>query len=338
MKISTKLFRVVTLLIVALSIFLPSSSAFAEGREIEVYLGGDPLGIELAGEGVIVTELLDVVTDDGIVSPSRNAGLRVDDVILEVDGYRVKTVKDVKIALIKAKDLNVELRVKRVNDTFYTCVSAVIDSVTREKRLGISISEGISGIGTLTFVTKDGYFGGLGHMITDEYGRTPSCYGKIYKCSIFEVKKGLKGNPGELQGVFSNATEHLGEISKNNAFGVYGRYCGDVKGYKSIKIGRKEDVKNGRAYIYSTVEGDEPRRYEVEIEKICEQTYPEQKGLLIRVVDKRLLNATGGIVRGMSGSPIVQDGKLVGAVTHVLINNPTKGYGVFAEWMLENAG
>lgn len=302
----------------------------------EVYLGGMPLGIELESTGVVVTDTFDVLGADGVSSPSKEAGLVTGDVILSVNDKTVSSAKDISDAIKDVKtDEFVKLKVVKNGKIRDVLVFPVYDTVNKGMRIGVSVTEGITGVGTLTFVTKDGKFGGLGHKITDEHLRCSGQSGEIYKCSIFEVTKGKRGKPGELHGMFHSTSGDIGKISVNNDFGVFGTYSGNTQKFECVEVGSKQYVKCGKAYIYSTVSGDVPRRYEIEIEKISDGDPSGQKGLVIRVTDKRLLDKSGGIVRGMSGSPIIQDNKLIGAVTHVLINDPTAGYGVFIENMLE---
>ena len=321
----------------AISLLLLTQGAGYDYRP-EVYLGGIPLGIELESSGVVVTDTFQILTTNGVFSPAKDAGILVDDVILEVNGTEIKSAKDISNKLKECNDKeSIMLKIGRKGAEKLIFVNPVMDSVSNELRIGVSVSEGISGVGTLTFITKDGKFGGLGHKISDESSRVAQNSGKIYKCSIFEVKRGIKGKPGELHGIFHADQGAVGDIVFNDNFGIFGQYFGKTDGLQAIPVARSSEIECGPAYIYSTLSGDVSRRYEVRIEQVNDQNEPKEKGLVIKITDKRLLEKSGGIVRGMSGSPIVQNGRLVGAVTHVLVNDPTSGFGIFIGNMLGKA-
>ena len=200
-----------------------------------------------------------------------------------------------------------------------------------------------AGIGTLTFYDENtGIFGALGHGITDiDTGELLKIEnGKIMSARISEIEQGSKGSPGEIKGAFYETQDALGDITSNTEFGIYGKlYKKNLDNNKSkpLPVGFQEEVKEGKAYILTTINDNKVQKYEIEIVKAQNQPFPEQKSMIIRITDKKLLQKTGGIVQGMSGSPIIQDGKLIGAVTHVFVNDPTKGYGIYIDWMLEQA-
>ena len=213
------------------------------------------------------------------------------------------------------------------------------DVISKTYKLGLWVKDAGSGIGTLTFVEDNGYFGSLGHPVVDsktgEILKVNS--GSVYTCKILSIEKGISGKAGELRGIIENQNK-IGDIITNNKFGVYGKmdsgqYGGS--GEKLIQVASADEVKPGKAKIICTLDSGIPKEYEIEIVKAVSQNKVQDKGMVIHVTDKNLLELTGGIVQGMSGSPIIQNGKLVGAVTHVFVNDPTRGYGIYAEWMLD---
>ncbi|MCR4725672.1 MAG: SpoIVB peptidase [Clostridia bacterium] len=330
-KVRLILFSVV---IAVLCFTFTGTFAFAEERE--VYLGGTPLGIGLAERGLIVTGFVDVITDEGTACPARGSEILTNDVIVKLNGKEIVGVRDFASAL-QGSDGVVTLTVKRGERDFLFSLAPVTDSVTGLKKLGITVKTGISGIGTLTFVLPNGRFGALGHGIVDADTGKPffTDRGSVYSCNISGFRPANGGKAGELIGRFVNRLTPIGQIDLCNGFGVYGE-AGQAmtKGLSKVVLGSKRSVKTGKAQIYSTISGGEPKMYEIEIVKLQNQKTPKEKSMLIRVTDRDLLSETGGILQGMSGSPIVQDGKLVGAVTHVLLSDAKLGYGLYIDWML----
>ena len=207
------------------------------------------------------------------------------------------------------------------------------------------VRDSTAGVGTLTYYDPEsGGYGALGHAITDvDTGvMFPVGEGAVYKNKVVSISRGQKGTPGELTGEFFENAVELGSIEKNTPFGVFGsadaEMIGDAHYPEGLPVAGRGEVRTGSAQILSTVDGFGVKAYDCEIEKVYSQSSPEARSMVIRITDPELLGKTGGIVQGMSGSPIVQDGKLVGAVTHVLVNDPTRGYGIFIENMLEAAG
>ena len=301
--------------------------------ENTVLLGGYPLGINIRPQGVIITSRVGVVTSNGVVTPLEGVEISSGDLLCAINGEQVRSSEDIS-RILKSSEGDVTITISHAgNRTNYT-VTPAVDSVNGERKLGVMLQEGISGIGTLTFVDRRGRYGALGHPVKDAYGNTvePES-GNIYPAVIKGVIPGTRGKAGELQGVYSKQTGNIGTIDADNIFGIFGEYCGSTENLIQIEIGARETVQPGKAYIYSTLSGTSPRLYEIEIIKAERQNSPLDKSMVIRVTDRELLAKAGGIVQGMSGSPIIQNGKLIGAVTHVLIDDPTKGYGIYAEWM-----
>lgn len=310
--------------------------AYADNADA-VYLGGIPLGIGLMEKGLIITGIADVITDSGAVSPTRGSGISTGDVIIKADGVGIISVEH--FSRIVQESTQLELELIRGDYSFTAVVSPATDSLSGKKKLGIFVKKGVNGIGTLTYAKIDtNRFGALGHNIIDsDTGKAlQSTDGSIYSCSIDSSVKGSDGKPGELLGRINREVK-LGTVDKSTTYGIYGEYNKSMlKGLNKISLGSRGQVKQGKAYIYTTIQGNTPKLYQIEIIKANTQNTPAEKGLVIRIVDNELLAATGGILQGMSGSPIIQNNKLIGAVTHVLINDSTKGYGVYIDWMINN--
>ncbi|WP_250160146.1 SpoIVB peptidase [Caloranaerobacter azorensis] len=313
----------------------------------KVYLmpGGHSIGVKLDTRGVIVVAFSDIIgLDDKKHNPAREAGIRKGDAILEINGVKVKDSDHVIELLNNAKNETVEVKVERKGKIFTTEVRLIKSRDERQYKLGAWIRDKTAGIGTLTFFDpKTKIFGALGHGITDiDTGfLLPVEDGQIMTARVSSVQQGKKGLPGELRGIFFESRDKIGEIEKNTKFGIYGVLHKDISNNiynKPLPIGLQSEVREGKAYILTTVEDEQINKYEVEIVKVQKQLVPNQKSMIIKVTDKNLLKKTGGIVQGMSGSPIIQNGKIIGAVTHVFINDPTKGYGLYIEWMLKQSG
>lgn len=325
-------FLLLFLMIFALSV---TGIAYADSGENYVYVAGTPIGISVNTEGLIIDGLSDIITDDGRVSPFGKTDVKAGDIITKIDGKQVKSREDIIRSLNESAD-EIEIEIKRDGKLLNYTITPATESLNKEKRLGIIVREDVSGIGTLTFVGKDKRFVALGHAIYDgkvDYRELQK--GSIYKSSIIGVNVGKKGAPGELKGIFlPSDLNALGKIDSNTPFGIYGNYTGKVEGFKKYEIGSKAEVQIGKAQILCTVEGDVPKFYDVEIVKVTAQNTEAEKGLIVRVTDNTLIEKTGGIVQGMSGSPIIQNGKLIGALTHVFINDPLRGYGVYVDFLI----
>ncbi|HHY82043.1 MAG TPA: SpoIVB peptidase [Clostridiales bacterium] len=304
--------------------------------------GGNSIGVSLYTSGALIVGTSEVTDENGITHfPAIDAGLLPGDVIEKVNGVTVKDADHLSKLVNKVKGKSVELECKRDNRIFVTRIFPVKDATDSKYRLGLWVRDSTAGVGTLTFVDPDTqYMGALGHAITDvDTGALLSVKnGKISESTIIDVKIGKKGLPGELVGNFSSNKKVLGSIIKNTAYGIYGKANQRITNpiYKNpMPIAYQYNIKPGRATILTTIDDSGIQEYEIQILKVNRQASPNPKGLVIEVTDPRLLEKTGGIVQGMSGSPIIMDGKIVGAITHVFVNDPKKGYGIFIEWMLE---
>lgn len=306
--------------------------------------GGEALGVKLNMKGVLVVGTSEIEGIDGRkYNPAIDSGIKIGDSITYIDDIKVKDAQNVIDILNKIGNKNVKIVVERDNKEIITELTPVKSKQDNSYRLGIWVRDKTAGIGTLTFYDKKSKkFGALGHSITDgDTGKLMNSEnGEIMKAQISSIEQGAKGNPGEIRGMFFESKNALGDIKSNTKFGIYGTV--DDSQMKTKKkefpVALQNEVKLGKAYILSTVEEDKVEEYEVEVVKVDKQYSPEAKSLIIQVTDKKLLRKTGGIVRGMSGSPIIQNGKIIGAVTHVFVNDPTKGYGIYIEWMMKEAG
>ena len=308
------------------SLYLCSITAFAADMLVPV---GEVIGLELYNDTVTV------VAFDDSMPVARNCGLQIGDEICRIDGSDIDTADDVRRAL-RSSDGSVDVTVVRSGKERKIHMQPQITS--DGPKLGVYLRQGITGIGTVTWYDPEtGSFATLGHAVNDGKGKLlKMSRGNAYPATVVSVQKGKAGAPGQLKGAL-NTDVLLGKLSGNTAQGVFGTapkaWDGDA-----IPVAACEEVKPGSAVIRSTVSCGEPRDYSVEIVKIYPKSRADGRNMLLRVTDPELLAATGGIVQGMSGSPIIQDGKLVGAVTHVLVNSPDTGYGIFIENMLDAAG
>ncbi|MGN0348759.1 MAG: SpoIVB peptidase [Roseburia sp.] len=305
----------------------------------EIYASGMPIGIYARTDGVLVVGTGAVTDISGKEYRPAEHLVKSGDYIVSVNGEAV-TGKEELIEKIDCYGANKEIIGIRRNHELIEVALNPIKSSQGNYMLGIWVRDDLAGVGTLTYCDKNGEFGALGHAVSD--GDTGTLMemseGWIYMANIVGIQKGRGGDPGKLSGVIHYSKEEcLGSITKNTSLGIHGRLDGNVgKVYRDglYQITYKQDIRKGTAYIISSVSG-ESERYEIQIEEIDYSGKENNKGILFRVTDQRLLEHTGGIVQGMSGSPVIQDGKIIGAVTHVFVNDPSKGYGVFIENMLE---
>lgn len=308
----------------------------------ELIPGGNAVGIKMNTRGALVVAVTDIIDIDGNrTSPSRDAGIRVGDSIIEINGKKIESSQEVVEALNSIKNTEVDLKILRNKKEIKISVKPVQSIQDNAYRIGVWVRDKTSGIGTMTFYDdENNTFAALGHGISDMDTRELLTVedGIIMNARISDVEQGEKGTPGEIKGVFYSTDKVIGNIEKNIDYGVYGSLREGLKLdlNEKIPIGFREEVETGKAHILTTLDQEHIGRYEIYIEKIKRQDLPGQKSMVIKITDQELINKTGGIVQGMSGSPIIQNGKLIGAVTHVFVNDPTKGYGLYIEWMLNN--
>ena len=302
-----------------------------------VFIGGTPIGIVTKANKLVVAEFVDVVTIDGAYSPAMRAGIIKGDLIISVDGIQIDNLFQLN-DIITNSIKEVVVIVLRSNEEHCFKVLPVEDLTQNCKKIGIKCKGELSGIGTLTFIKSDNRYGALGHFIADEYGYSEIYQkGNIYNTNIDGFIKGEEGKAGELKGSIDFSAPSIGTIDKNILTGIYGTIDEKLKlDRKCYEIASRDEIKVGKAQIYTTIEGKTPKFYDIEVVKKEKQEGLLDKSMVIRITDKTLLDATGGILQGMSGSPIIQNDKIIGAVTHVFINNPALGYGVYADWMIDN--
>ncbi|MBQ5329049.1 MAG: SpoIVB peptidase [Oscillospiraceae bacterium] len=297
---------------------------------------GTPFGVKMFTDGVLVVGFSKIKTVTGNHCPASESGLLEGDLIKSIDGTNVFTNEDVAQIIENSEGKTLEFLLERNNKNVTVDLTPEMLEDKSGYKAGFWVRDSSAGIGTLTFYSPENLlFAGLGHAVCDVDTGTvlPFSSGEIVTASITKIEKGVSGKPGELSGVF-NGKESLGIVKINNETGLYGTLEYEIEGIE-MPLAYKQDIYEGSAVILSTVDGTEAEEYDIIIEKISLSDDSLTKNMVIKVVDEELLELTGGIVQGMSGSPIVQDGKLVGAVTHVFVNDPTKGYGIFAENMLE---
>lgn len=308
---------------------------------IEVVPGGQPIGVKLNTKGVLVVALSDIDgIEEKILSPAATAGIQIGDCIVEINRLAVNCCQDISDAINNSKGKEIEVTIDRNSEKYFKKVIPKKSISDNKFKIGLWIRDSTAGVGTLTFYDlNSNKFAALGHPITDSDTGTilKVSTGKITLSSIVSVKKGERGTPGELRGIFIGEDSPIGSITKNTQCGIFGETNSSIFKNKPMKIGLRSEVKEGPAKILTTIDGDKPEAYDVVIEKLLAQDAPGPKSMIIRVTDQRLLEKTGGIVQGMSGSPIIQNNKLIGAVTHVLVNKPDTGYGIYVEWMLMDA-
>lgn len=281
----------------------------------------------------------DVAAEGKRTNPAREAGVKVGDIIETVDGVRLKSNEQLGSLVEQSGGKSIRLVIRRGETRIELQVPPVRAAGDDKFRMGIWVRDSSAGIGTMTYYDPNsGIFTGLGHPVcdVDTGDLMPLQSGEIVSAEITGCKLGRAGTPGELKGRFSSRST-LGQLCGNTSTGVYGYLRGDIYLGQEVEIALGQEVEVGEAIIYTTVEGAIPHAYAVEIEKIDVQKDGRQQNMVIRVVDPVLLEKTGGIVQGMSGSPILQNGRLVGSVTHVFVNDPQRGYGVFAENIEQNA-
>ena len=296
---------------------------------------GEIFGLRLFTEGVLIIKTETVDSSEGNVSPCDMAGLKKGDIILKVDGEKVVSSNALSETLSRDDKTVFTVEYERNGKKHSTVLNTYYSVSQCKYKAGMWIRDSAAGIGTMSFYDpQTGGFAGLGHGVCDiDTGDIlPFSDGDIVSAEITGCYKGQKGKAGELCGVFSQET--IGVLLSNNSKGVYGVLSKPGSTNQAIPIAMKREVREGKAEIISTVNELSPCRYEVEISNI-NFTSGENKNMVIKITDEKLIEKTGGIVQGMSGSPIIQDGKLIGAVTHVLVGDPTKGYGIFAETMIE---
>ncbi len=299
---------------------------------------GNPFGVKIFTQGVMIVGISDIKTDDAVVNPAKAAGLKKGDIILSINSQEVESNEDILNIVKQSEGNQLSINVRRNNLVFDVKLTPVKSSLDQTYKVGLWVRDSSAGIGTMTFFDPNtNTFAGLGHGICDiDTGELlPLSHGDIMRADINGVIKGEKGSPGELRGCFTN-NEVIGTLKSNSFAGVKGVLNDCPTNNAPLDIAMKQEVKEGQAKILTTVSQDGPKYYDIEILSINYNENLPSKNMVISITDEELLEITGGIVQGMSGSPIIQNEKIVGAVTHVFVNEPKKGYGIFIENMLSN--
>ncbi|MFD2611893.1 SpoIVB peptidase [Paenibacillus gansuensis] len=315
--------------------------------DLKVIPGGQTIGVKIRSAGILVVgHHLVQENASRKISPGEEAGVMLGDLITAIDGIYINDVAKVAEVVEKAgrEGKKLKLTLKRNGQMITTQIKPALDQEDQAYRLGLYIRDSAAGVGTLTFYAPDqGVYGALGHVITDMDTQTPIEVGEgqVVHSTVTSIDKSSNGEPGEKRATLFRDGKVLGNIEKNTHFGIFGKMTefpdhGAMK--EALPVAFAEDVKEGPAEILTVVNGQTVEKYQIQIVHVAKQRYAATKGMVIRITDPRLIEKTGGIVQGMSGSPIIQNGKLVGAVTHVFVNDPTSGYGCFIEWMLQDAG
>ncbi len=326
-----------------LELFPAKETLSQQDKPLMLYPGGQPIGILLRTDGILVVGFSPVQTAEREVLPAESAGIQAGDVIVSVNGTAVSHDDQLAVLVdrLGAQGEDVTLQIERQNRSLNKTIEPVYCEETDSYRIGLLIRDNAGGVGTLTFVDPvTMQYGALGHMITntDTQRKLSIVNGKLVAADIQGIKKGVSGIPGEKIGHFVS-NEALGTIDKNTASGIFGTLSerdilSETAEQSPIPVAAPDEITIGPAVIYTALDGNEVNCYNIEIEKISPSSR-DGKGLVIKITDPELLRRTGGIVQGMSGSPIIQNGKLIGAVTHVFINDPTRGYGILIGDMLD---
>ena len=303
----------------------------------DVYIGGEPFGIRMLMAGVMVISLSEVPAPDGYRCPAAEAGIREGDIIEAVNGRRISSNADIQQAVAESYGEAVAVAVRRGEMLRTVSVQPAYVADAQRWQTGMWVRDSTAGIGTVTYYTHAANgqiaFAGLGHAVcdADTGAQIPLASGDVIAVSVRDIVSGSAGRPGELLGRF-DIGETIGTLSANTACGIFGTLIRLPQKQIAVPLGFRQDISRGAAVMYTTIDGTAPRPYSIEIEEIRGDD-AALRNLVIHVTDRALLENAGGIVQGMSGSPIVQNGRLIGAVTHVFVRDPTRGYGIFAENM-----
>lgn len=332
-----KKFARTTAFVLAFAMFITGVPVSASAESSTVILGGQPFGVKFYNDGVMVIELEEFFNGSHYVCPAKEGGLQVDDVIKKVNGIEIKTNEDLQETATGCGGKGMSFIIERDGKELCKTVKPQANTVGTYL-LGAWVRDSCAGIGTVTYYNPDdNYFAALGHGICDRDtgAMMPLGEAEIVGASISSVEKSSTGKAGSLNGYFNDKT--LGTVTTNTINGIYGTIIDNsyLSGDR-FEIAEFDEIQTGDAQIITTISGDRPESYDLTITSIRNDNPRNNENFVIKVTDKRLLDECGGIVQGMSGSPIVQNGKLIGAVTHVFLNNPEEGYGVAAQFMVCN--
>ncbi len=330
-EVTKKLYRTLTIILIIVSLY---SFGWVKGysEEREVYLGGMTAGFVIDNEGATIIGVNEITTINGMRAPAGDAGIKTGDILISLDGKTVNTAKDIASVLSVYDGNGITAVLERDGEIILKIVYPEKD-ISGEYKLGLFIRDEFTGIGTITYIEEDGTFGALGHPVSDKGKGKPIKInsGKMYLCTVMGVTKGVRGKAGEIRGLF-DGNEIIGNVKSNTVKGIFGKIVPNIKDTltKKTTIG---DPNPGNAQILCTIEGNTVECFSASIIKAASSA-ADNKDIVIKITDKELIEKTGGILQGMSGSPILQDGKLVGAITHVFLNDPEKGFGISIKNMM----
>lgn len=312
--------------------------------EYSVVPGGQSIGVMLQSKGILVVGFSPVKTKNAEIYPGKETGIKIGDIVVAVNGNTISDEESMAKIIDNCgkQHQNIRLTVKRAEGIHEYNITPEFCVQTKRYRIGLLIRDNAAGVGTLTFYDpKSERYGALGHVVSNGSSEQKIDIkdGKIVESVIQGIEQGSKGKPGEKIGMFMHGNGLTGIIEKNTYYGIFGHLTTlPDETPEVVPVAFASQIKKGPAKIRTVVDGSKIEEFEIEILKVMPHQEASGKGMIIKITDKRLLGLTGGIIQGMSGSPILQDGKLVGAVTHVFINEPTQGYGILAEWMLSECG
>lgn len=322
--------KIILSIIIICSLFF-SSIVYAKDFTLntdQVYVSGETIGLKL-NTGVEVTKLYSINTEDESIKPWIESDIEIGDIILKINDINIINSEGLIGALKVNGEKTCNVQILRNNNLISTHITPVY--YEGNISLGIYVKDNVLGVGTMTFITQEDLeYASLGHQIAT---KIESASGFIYNAEVVGIEKSLKGTPGSKKATIDN--EEIGDISMNTDKGIYGIYKDEISDLDLYYIASKEEVKKGSAQILTCIDKNTVQKYSIEITSVTTNTTDDIKGIKFKITDEQLLNVTGGVIQGMSGSPIIQNGKLVGAVTHVIVNTPEYGYGVFAENMLK---
>lgn len=321
-----------TILVIIFSVTISIIPAYA--KTDEVILGGDAFGLKLYCKGVMITRFESFTTGSQKICPAKSAGLKVNDIILKANNQTIKSNEQIDKTVKNSNGKTITFYVQRNNNKFSVNVKPRLNS-ENEYYIGLWVRDSCAGIGTITYFNpQDNSYGALGHGICDmDTGAIiPNDQGEILKAKITGITKSENNNIGTLNGYFTDET--IGNIRNNSPIGIYGNTVKSISDKNKIKVADSSEIKTGKAQIISTIKGSKSQKYDIEILGTCNNSKNSNRNFIIKITDNRLLKNAGGIVQGMSGSPIIQNNKLVGALTHVFVDDCSKGYGIFARNMI----
>lgn len=311
----------------------------------KVVPGGQSIGVVLQSHGVMVVGYSPISEESGKqLLPAKEAGIMLGDLIVSINGVTIESDMQAAQLIKEQGEHPLAISFLHEGEMRQTTVQPVYCDESKRYRVGLFIRDSAAGVGTLTFYEPESRrYGALGHIITDNDTNQPidCAQGKIVAATVSGIHQGKRGYPGEKMGIFIEAEHRLGSIEKNTKFGIYGDLTPDAftaNPEPALPVGSRNEVQTGAAEMLTVIEGQKVERFSIEIQKINLQEMPEGKGMIVKVTDPQLLSRTGGIIQGMSGSPIIQNGRVIGAITHVLVHDPSKGYACFIDWMLMESG